>query len=823
MKDILVVTESWTSEDERQGYPLAGKGGELLCKLFQEAELDPDQCQITSVVSGVVDISSLFYSTQETKQTSRTLIRGLYPRPELISALASLTNKVEEAQPRLIIGFGSLTLWALTENSFTISATGGKHIPSGIRLYRGSMLRTRPDLGSVPFLPTYSPTETWKNYPLRAMLRHDLKSRVPAALESRWDPPEPTYHVRPSFELVSSYLSALIISAPQSPLTLACDIETRSGFIACLGLAWSKTDALCIPLLTTERRKKAGYWSFEDEAVILVLLRHLPTMPRVNLVGHNFAYDIQYIFNELLCLPRVTDDTMLKHHICYPGGGNPLQKTGPQGLVQKSLNHISSLYNEYHVYWKDEGKSWDTSMPEEQLWKYNCRDCCATFEVNQALSKVIDQESMVEQYLFQIEQLNLLAIPMMLRGIKVNTEARSQMQMELLDAIAEYESRIQDIIPESFELPKSAAPWFRSPKQLNHIFYTVLGIKPILGKTGRPTTDKSALPILAKREPIVAPLVEVIGKLRSLGVFYGNFLTASLDPDNRMRCSFNVSGTETFRWSSNENPYGRGTNLQNIPKGDDESKVEEIRANHGVVFPNVRRLFVPDKDYLIIDADLSGADAQVVAWESGEVEWKEALKQGIKLHSVISIEREGTDGYPYYDIYKRRIHATNYGGGARNLTQIFRGLYGESYTSESKEREFQEYWFDRFPGIKHWHERIGQSLRDTGGVANQFGNRVRYVDRLDRVFTQALAWIPQSTVALVCLRGGLALRSAFPWAQILLQVHDSIVFQIPQQYESRLPEIQQVLNSVSVPYPSDPLFIPWGMQISKKSWGDCKG
>ena len=290
-----------------------------------------------------------------------------------------------------------------------------------------------------------------------------------------------------------------------------------------------------------------------------------------------------------------------------------------------------------------------------------------------------------------------------------------------------------------------------------------------------------------------------------------------------MRCSFNVAGTETFRWSSSKSAFDKGTNLQNIPEGDEEAKLEELIKTRGVVFPNVRELFIPDTGYLIVDADLSGADAQVVAWETDEPEWKELLRAGTKLHAYISKEREGElaegpAGKVLYDSYKRRIHATNYGGSPNTIHRTLLGLYGPDHTSMSIEQDFQSYWFERFPGVRAWHDRMAQSVRDTGGVANRFGNRVRFQDRPDDCFTKALAWIPQSTVALVCMRGALRLADKYPWIEILLQVHDSIVFQIPLAKRGYLPEIKRTLDQVTVPY-DDPLRIPWSLKISNKSWG----
>ena len=817
---ILIVGECWGQSEKKQGTSFVGKSGELLHRLMEEQGHKDNYLATNLVNQYASDVSRFFLPTKMGKEK----FKGCYPTREFFTGLEQVNDLIRAFEPKLVIGLGNYPLWALTNENITIKSEKGKLLPTGIGDWRGSMLKTH--VGKIPFLPTYHPASTFRNYAWRKMIRHDF-GRIWMA-EDRWEEPEYNFLVRPNFESVINNLNAILNMTEGGFVKLAVDIETRNGFIACLGMAWTKKDAMCIPLLSTAKGRKAGYWDADEEYFITEKLREVLAHPLVHIIGQNFAFDTQYISNQLFVTPKVGDDTMLKHHVCYPGGGDPIKGTGPQGLVQKSLNHLSSLYCTYHKYWKDEGKTWETSMPEEQLWSYNCKDCCVTYEVNDSLDDVVRHERLTSQYLFQLAQLNEIAIPMMLRGVKIDSSLRNLMRMDLLSAIAQFEEKINEYVPREIsdnlvaKRTKNTAQWFKSPTQLNKLFYEELGIKPVYGKSGSRTTGKQALPIIANREPIIRPLIDTLGVYRSLGVFYNTFISAALDTDGRMRCSFNVAGTDTFRWASGANVFGSGTNLQNIPKGDKDSAREELIKTRGVTFPNVRKLFIPDTNYLIIDADLSGADAQVVAWETGEEKLKDALKSGVKIHSVVAEELYGTDEQPHYDMCKRRIHATNYGGSARTINITLAGLYGRDHTSLEREREFQEYWFDNYPGVARWHENVHDSLVKTGGVKNAFGNRIIFQDRIDSVFTQALAWVPQSTVALVCMRGALEIQRKFSFIELLLQVHDSIVFQIPQVYKKHLPEIKETLNNVTIPY-EDPLRIPWGLGVSAKSWGEVDG
>lgn len=253
--------------------------------------------------------------------------------------------------------------------------------------------------------------------------------------------------------------------------------------------------------------------------------------------------------------------------------------------------------------------------------------------------------------------------------------------------------------------------------------------------------------------------------------------------------------------------------------------------------PNIRKMFIPDRGKIIVDADLAGADAQVVAWEADDAALKAAFRAGKSVHLMNGEDllgdrfrnakghhkTPGTEKEKMYEALKRFVHATNYLGSAKNL--ILNPAIGPILGwSLSEFQSNQRRWLDVLhPGIRRWHKRIERSLYESRSIRNQFGYRIVYFDRLDSVLTNAVAWGPQSTVAEVCFRGALQLRRNIPWVEMLLQVHDSVVFQIPTHRwgeASTLDTLQRHL-SIAVPYP-DPLVIKWGIAGSEKSWGDCK-
>ena len=538
---LLVVKDHWTARERLTETSFQDIVSAEIFPMLNEAGLENAFIIYTALVCDQPyggDFRRFLYSTKEAREVGRLAYRDLYVRPELVAHRERLLRLTRYFEPDCIVILGNYALWALTDKVAIIKSEGGYRVAKGLAKWRGSALRTVTGHHAVC---TYGPAHVQKDWAARYIAVHDLRARTTP-------PTRPTTHsfmIRPSHPRVVATLHKLIQSP--EPL-LAVDLETRGPFIACAGLAWSPTEALCIPFLT---KTSESYWTVPEELEIRDLLKQLLTSKEI--IGQNFLYDTQFIQHEWWFTPNCVYDTMLMQHLCFPG-------------LPKGLDFLASLYCEHYVYGKDEGKLWEEGMPEEQLWRYNCMDACATYEVQGALNKLINKEGLQDQWAERMHEF-YLSLSMMNRGVRVNTKLRNSMYEELEAARSDREELLASIIP----MEEGRTPWWRSPAQLADLFYERLGIRPVLNKkTGRPTTDNEALETIAEREPLVRPIVELIQDLRSIGVFYSNFITALLDPDGRIRCSYNPSGTETFRWNSAKNAFGRGTNLQNVPKGSED-------------------------------------------------------------------------------------------------------------------------------------------------------------------------------------------------------------------------------------------------------------
>lgn len=414
---------------------------------------------------------------------------------------------------------------------------------------------------------------------------------------------------------------------------------------------------------------------------------------------------------------------------------------------------------------------------------------------------------------------------MMNRGIRLDTTQRAALRKELLSAQLDRQQTLNYVVGHEINP--------QSPKQLLNFFYSDLGIPGIkaLG-TESLTTNSPAMALIAEREPLLKPLCQLIVELRSIGVFLSTFIDAQLDSDGRMRCSFSIAGPITYRFSSSENAFGSGMNLQNIPVAE-KAKIKD--ANY-IKLPNVRKLFIPDPGYTFFDMDLDRADLQVVIWEADDNDMKKALRLGLDMHCVNAVDvfsikgipvDELAESHPNYKEHRGKIgearrgktkagvHATNYGIGDRKLAQTL----GITVLEASR---FRADWFAAHPGIRKWHLRVEQALATKGYIENKFGMRLYNFGRPN--LPEFLGWIPQSTVAGVINRALVNIDEAEQRGgtniQLLIQVHDSLAGQFPTaETEKSLADLRR-LARIIVPY-DDPLLIPVGIKVSKKSWGDC--
>jgi DNA polymerase I-like protein with 3'-5' exonuclease and polymerase domains/uracil-DNA glycosylase len=795
---LMIVGEAPSEKDVEHRQPFTGTSGWLLDSCLKEAGLLRSQAFVTNVVRERPPfdrVEAFFAASLKARTPEHRLLRGKYVLPPVAMGLSLLEKEIAEVHPHVVIACGNVALWALT----------GKW---GILKWRSSIIEAEVEGWKFKVIPVLHPAATLREWPQRRLLVHDLRraaielSRGPLVHKPAW-----SFILRPTFTQAENTLRMICTALEEcekadGPLIpIAADIETRAGHTACLGLAWAKLDAISIPWMCVERPE--GYWPLEEELILSNLCKHILTHPKAQIIWQNGAYDHQYEFRWHFFIPSLGWDTMLAHHAMF-------------SVSRKGLDHLSSLYCDYHLYWKEDGKLWDPSIPEDELWQYNCVDCVRTYEIAEAEQETIlaltpSWSKLPEVVSFQ-HAIQPVLVQMMVNGVRSDAKAQLAMDRELEKRRGEIQIELEHILGQPINI--------RSPKQMADLFYTILHQSPLYsrkadGTRGGLTCDDEALLTISARQPVLRGAIARIQALRSAGVFQSTFVRMPRDTDGRIRCSYNAAGTKTYRLASSENAFNSGGNLQNIPVGDAEDNPNEY-----IPLPNIRRLFLFDPGHIGFDIDGDSADLRIVTGESGCRAMQAYFAAKVKPYVEIAKEFYHDPGLtkhsPQYKKMKALCHGSNYGGEAKGLSERI-GLPVHDI------ERMQRWYFGMCPEIKVWQDEIARQGEHRGWIENPFGNRLYNWDRWSRkVRNEFLAWTPQSTVGLWVNRILLAIHQNVPEVKLLLQVHDSAVGQfLTTDLAEVTPRIIQSAT-ISIPCRHELVTIPVGLKTSTSNWGDCK-
>ena len=427
----------------------------------------------------------------------------------------------------------------------------------------------------------------------------------------------------------------------------------------------------------------------------------------------------------------------------------------------------------------------------EREYVYNGLDCCVTRVVHDGLMKSCDDESAV----IYDRSMSLQApiLEMGLRGVKIDLKRREEVLKEFRTKRDLLAARLERIMEEGIGFVASPT----SPAQLLKLFYGVMGFTPIKKRNANgifaPTVNRDALERM-QQYLYAEPLCKYILAIRDLNKKIG-FLKTEIDSDNRIRCNFNVAGTDTGRLASSMSEYGTGTNLQNVDR-------------------NLREVFIADRGKKFCNIDLEQADSRNVgaliyqlfddptyldACESGDLHttvckmaWSD-LDWGTNPDKWRSVaDAIAYRDMSYRDLAKRLGHGTNYYGTPRTMAK-------HSKVPTSTIAEFQQAYFAAFPGIRKWHEWVDHELRTHGRITTLFGRRRCFFGRIPDQSTlrKAIAYCGQSATADEMNLGLINLFRHLPAAELLIQVHDSILFQYPEELEDTI--VPQAMELLQVP------------------------
>jgi len=734
---IMLVGEAPGKEEDIKQEPFVGMAGQILNSMMNQVGLIRNNCWITNVVKHRPDgnrIDPLFVDSKNT-----------IPTAEMQSYLDELAIEIKDVNPNIIVALGRTALWALTSEV-------------AIMKFRGSIMPCTLVEG-YKVLPTIHPAAVARQWsPWRQIVPVDLQKAQVESGSKNLNLPKRSYITAPFFNEVMLELERL-----EKVEYLSFDIETRPYKIVTIGFSDRQDRAICIPFT----RGYSNYWSEVEEIEIWKAIARVLASPSKK-VGQNIQYDMMYLarFHGII-VKNLWIDTMIAHHELYPE-------------TPKSLQFLASILTKEPFY-KDEGKSHGGRVTDESLWTYNCKDAAVTLEIAHVLYKELVDSKLWEQYLETMRYHEPL-MTMSLQGVKFDKKEQSRLIRAATTKIEGLQASLDTAVGSPINV--------NSNKQMVQLLYVTFGLPIVTGKTKKPTSDMDALLSLRRRNKKFKPILDIIIALRKLRKLMSGFLEVETDPfDNRIRCAYNVAGTETWRISSSGSIFGGGTNLQNIPKKAD-------------LEGSIRKLFIPDTNYLMGAADLSQAEARCVAWLSDDERAIEEFEGGlIDVHTAfaarlfkkdyedlikmeLSSDPEENKAFKYMRTLGKTVrHATNYGITWVGLIRVCQldGMYLEPREAKSLLAGAKQVT----PMLELYQRNIRTQLQANRTLITPLGKLRRFGGRMvgsdsSSTFREGYAFLPQSLVGQLANR---AMRRIYDElggeVDLLLQVHDEIVFQFP--------------------------------------------
>jgi DNA polymerase-1 len=511
----------------------------------------------------------------------------------------------------------------------------------------------------------------------------------------------------------------------------------------------------------------------------ITALKDLLEDPAVLKIAHNAKYDclvLSKAHNGGIAVGPI-EDTMCLSYVMEGG----MHGHGLDELALLHLDHTNIKFSE--VCGKGKSQIPFSEVALDVARDYAAEDADVTWRLHALLKPQLVTRRMTTVYETLERPLIPVLVAMEKEGIKVDPTILREMSADFAKRMGELEAEIHTLAGEEFNVG--------SPKQLGEILFDKMSLPGgKKGKTGAYGTGADVLDGLAAQGIDFAQKVldwRSISKLKST---YTDALVEDINPTTRrVHTSYSMVGAATGRLSSND------PNLQNIP----------IRTEEG---RKIRTAFVADEGHTLLSVDYSQIELRLVADIAGIESLREAFRKGIDIHAQTASEVFGVPLDEMTSEVRRKAKAINFG--------IIYGIsgFGLARQLQTPQGEAQAYinaYFERFPGIKDYMDEIKTFAREHGFVETKFGrkvhiNAIRDKNPAMRNFGERAAINApiQGTAADIIKRAMVRISPSLAReglkARMLLQVHDELLFEVPEdELEATTALVREVMEGAAAP------------------------
>ncbi len=385
----------------------------------------------------------------------------------------------------------------------------------------------------------------------------------------------------------------------------------------------------------------------------------------------------------------------------------------------------------------------------------------ALWHLKPVLEEALEQNGMISLYREIELPLCEVLYRMEKRGISIYRGQLEQFGKMLSQRISDCEALIYGYAGEKFNI--------NSPQQLGTVLFEKLGLPPMKKTKKGYSTSAEVLEKLQDKHPIVSAVMDyrMLSKLKST---YADGLIKEIREDGRIHTTFQNLVTATGRLSSTE------PNLQNIP----------VRTDLGA---EIRKMFVPKEGCVLVDADYSQIELRVLAHIADDKTMQQAFCSGVDIHTATASQVFGVPAEQVTPLQRRHAKAVNF-GIVYGISEF--SLAEDIGVSRYEARAYIDNYLNNYRGVRSYMKRVVEDARNTGYTETLYGRR-RYIPELkssnfnirsgaERI---ALNTPIQGTAAdiikLAMIRVERALNESFPEAKLLLQVHDELIVECPEE------------------------------------------
>jgi DNA polymerase-1 len=594
---------------------------------------------------------------------------------------------------------------------------------------------------------------------------------------------------------------------------VAVDTETTSldpmvAHLCGFSLAVDDNEACYVPIGHREGGANAGTDLFAPEPKLCpdqipeqAALKEIKAVledPSILKIGQNLKYDC-LVFARRGIEIHPYDDTMLMSYVLDAGRS---RGHGMDDLAEKWLGHQTVHFE--HVAGSGKNQVTFDCVPIEKASEYAAEDADVTLRLWKALKARLPAEHVATVYEMLERPLVTVLARMEGRGIAIDRQVLSRLSGEF----AQKQAGLEDEIAKLAGQPLNPG----SPKQLGDVLFGSMGLPGgTKTKTGQWATGAKVLEDLAEQGHELPQKIldwRQVSKLRST---YTDALPGFVNAEtHRVHTSYALAATTTGRLSSSE------PNLQNIP----------VRTEEG---RKIRRAFIAAPGTKLVSADYSQIELRLLAEIAEIATLKKAFRDGLDIHAMTASEMFGVPVKDMPGEVRRRAKAINF-GIIYGISAF--GLANQLGIAREEAGAYIKKYFERFPGIRDYMEETKAFAKKNGYVLTLFGRKCHYPDITAsnpslRAFNERAAINArlQGTAADIIRRAMIrvepALAKAKLNAKMLLQVHDELIFEVPEgEVDKTLPVVRRVMEDA--PMPAVSLTVPLSVEArAAHNWDEA--